>query len=63
MQIAINVLCLALAAAGVYGLTRDKSIAWGKWLAGVSFAIILIFQISGPPPDGCVRYSSFAESC
>lgn len=52
MDIAINAFCLALGALGIYGLTRhDRAASWGRWLAGCSFAILLVLQISAPRGD------------
>ena len=52
MQLAINALSIGLFIAGIYGLTRDKIDApWGRWLAGASFACLMIILISSP--DGC----------
>lgn len=49
----INVISLALGAAMIFGLTRDRAtMPWGMWCAGICFAVLLVIQI-GAPHDGC----------
>lgn len=53
MQIAINAAPIALFAAIIFGLTRDKATQpWGQWLAWGSVAVMMALLISGPD-DGC----------
>jgi hypothetical protein len=53
MQILMNLLPIAVFAAVIYGLTRDRvTQPLGRWLAGGAFAVLLITVISDPD-DGC----------
>lgn len=52
MQIALNVVSIGLAAALIYGLTRQQK--WGQKLAIGCFVALIGIQIL-QPSDGCYR--------